>query len=135
MLRLAWVFDLLRNRKPTTGMSPRIGGCARLRVFVSRMRPASTAVLPSRTHVRLEAGFQPGWIYRLQYTASEPLILGLGQIVVRDLVDFFRRRPADDRGTANPLAGTVDISIDILQRLRSRAGLSEPLLKSPRVSR
>jgi hypothetical protein len=71
-------------------------------------RSQEQAVLPSRTHVRLEAGFQPGWIYRLQYTASEPLILGLGQIVVRDLVDFFRRRPADDRGTANPLAGTVD---------------------------
>ena len=38
-------------------------------------------------------------------------------------------------GDTRALAGTVDISIDILQRLRSRAGISEPLLKSPLISR
>jgi acyl homoserine lactone synthase len=38
-------------------------------------------------------------------------------------------------GDTRALAGTVDISVDILQRLRSRAGLSEPLLKSPQISR
>lgn len=38
-------------------------------------------------------------------------------------------------GDTRALAGTVDISIDILQRLRSRAGLSEPLLKSLLISR
>lgn len=38
-------------------------------------------------------------------------------------------------GDTRALAGTVDISIDILQRLRSRAGLSESLLKSTLISR
>jgi len=38
-------------------------------------------------------------------------------------------------GDTRALAGTVDISVEILQRLRSRAGLSEPLLKSPLISR
>lgn len=38
-------------------------------------------------------------------------------------------------GDTRALAGTVDLSIDILQRLRSRAGISEPLLKSPLISR
>lgn len=38
-------------------------------------------------------------------------------------------------GDTRALAGTVDISVDILKRLRSRAGISQPLLKSPILSR
>lgn len=71
-------------------------------------RTPETAIFPSATHIRLRSGFEPGWIYRLHYTAQDPLILGLGQVVVRDLVDFFRQQPADALGAANPLAGNIE---------------------------
>lgn len=66
------------------------------------------AIIPSDVHVRLPAGFEPGWIYELDYEGRDPLVLGLGHVAVRDLVAFLRRRAADDRGTANPLAGALD---------------------------
>ena len=48
------------------------------------------AIVPSHTHIYLPAGFEPGWIYELVYTARDPLVLGLGHIAVRDLVSFLR---------------------------------------------
>ena len=35
------------------------------------------AVVPSERHIFLPAGFQPGWIYELLYTAKDPLVHGL----------------------------------------------------------
>lgn len=71
-------------------------------------RTPEHAVFASPTHIRLEKGFEPGWIYRLHYTARDPLVLGLGQVVVRDLVDFFKRNTTDELGTPSPLAGMID---------------------------
>ncbi len=48
-------------------------------------------------------GFRPGWIYELIYTATEPLVFGLGFAAVRDLVDFLRHGERDTDGTSNPL--------------------------------
>lgn len=59
------------------------------------------AVVPSDRHVHLPSGFQPGWIYELLYTARDPKVMGLGHLVVRDAVSFFKH----DRGDANPLRG------------------------------
>lgn len=64
---------------------------------------AQGQIIPSATHLYLQDGFRPGWIYELIYTATEPLVLGLGFAVVRDLVDFFRYRDRDAEGTINPL--------------------------------
>jgi hypothetical protein len=64
---------------------------------------AQGQIVPSATHLYLQDGFRPGWIYELIYTATEPLVLGLGFAVVRDLVDFFRYRDRDAEGTSNPL--------------------------------
>jgi hypothetical protein len=61
------------------------------------------AIVPSDTHVYLRGGFEPGWIYELIYEARDPLILGLGQIVIRDVVDFLKTRDTDDGHNPNPL--------------------------------
>ncbi|BBK40836.1 hypothetical protein STVA_08560 [Allostella vacuolata] len=65
---------------------------------------AEQAIIPSETHVHLPAGFQPGWIYELVYTARDPRVHGLGHVAVRDLVSFLKHEP----GEANPLAGGID---------------------------
>jgi hypothetical protein len=63
---------------------------------------AEHAVAPSNRHIFLPAGFKPGWIYELLYTAKDPLVHGLGHVAVRDFISFLKY----DRSEANPLAGT-----------------------------
>ena len=64
---------------------------------------AAGNVVPSATNCHLPGGFRPGWIYELIYTAKDPLVLGLGFVGVRDLIDFLRHADADAAGQANPL--------------------------------
>jgi hypothetical protein len=59
------------------------------------------ALVPSDRHIYLPAGFQPGWIYELLYTARDPKVMGLGHVVVRDAISFLKY----DRSDANPLRG------------------------------
>ncbi len=61
---------------------------------------AETAVVASDSHIHIPAGFEPGWIYELIYTGKDPLVMGLGHLVVRDLASFLKY----DRSAANPLA-------------------------------
>ena len=63
---------------------------------------AERAVVASDRHIFLPAGFQPGWIYELMYTAKDPLVHGLGHVAVRDFISFLKY----DRSEANPLRGT-----------------------------
>ncbi len=65
---------------------------------------ADSALVPSREHIHLRDGFEPGWIYELVYDGHAPLVLGLGHAAVRDLVSFLRY----DEGSGNPLAFGVD---------------------------
>ena len=58
---------------------------------------------PSPRHCYLPAGFRPGWIYELIYTAKNPLVMGLGFTGVRDLLAFLQHADVDADGTANPL--------------------------------
>ena len=58
---------------------------------------------PSAVHCHVPAGFRPGWIHELLYTARDPLVLGLGFAGVRDLVDFLHHADEDAAGQANPL--------------------------------
>ena len=67
-----------------------------------------SALVESRTHIHIPGGFEPGWIYELVYTASEPRVHGLGHVVVRDLVSFLKHAARDDAGSANPLEGRID---------------------------
>lgn len=64
-----------------------------------------TALVPSPTHIWLEGGFRPGWIYELLYEAKDPMVLGLGFVAVRDCLAFLRNEPDE---AVNPLAARVD---------------------------
>src|SRR5690606_5548994 len=62
---------------------------------------AEQAIIASDQHIYLPAGFEPGWIYELVYTARDPLALDLGFAALRDLVSSLR----NDDSPANPLSG------------------------------
>ena len=68
----------------------------------ARQGPGGKPV-PSAKHICLEAGFNPGWIYELVYTAKNPTVMGLGFTGVRDLISFFVHGESDIEGTSNPL--------------------------------
>jgi len=63
-----------------------------------------SAVVPSAHHIHLPDGFEPGWIYELVYTAREPRVMGLGHVVVRDLLSFLKHGGEE----AAALVGPVD---------------------------
>lgn len=58
---------------------------------------------PSPAHCHYPAGFEPGWLYELVYTAKNPPVLGLGFTGLRDLIAFLRYDETDTAGTPNPL--------------------------------
>ena len=58
---------------------------------------------PSATDLYYPAGFRPGWIYEVIYTARDPQVLGLGFAAVRDLLDVLRYDSVDASGMENPL--------------------------------
>ena len=64
-------------------------------------KQAEFAVAASDWHIYYPAGFNPGWIYELIYTAKDPKVMGIGHVAVRDFVSFLKY----DRTDANPLLG------------------------------
>lgn len=48
-------------------------------------------------------GYDDGAIYEFIYSATNPIVMGLGFAAVRDVVSFLRHRAADDLATPNPL--------------------------------
>ncbi len=70
--------------------------------FGAETKVIERAVVPSGWHIHYPAGFKPGWIYELIYTAKDPKVMGLGHAAVRDCVSFLKY----DRSGANPLRGT-----------------------------
>lgn len=53
--------------------------------------------------VRLRGGFHSGLLYEFLYQGKDPIVLGLGFAITRDVVSFLRYQITDDNGTANPL--------------------------------
>ena len=47
--------------------------------------------------------FESGMLYEFTYTGKNPLVLGLGFAITRDVVSFFRYQTTDDTGAPNPL--------------------------------
>jgi len=60
-------------------------------------------VKPSFKDLYLRNGFKPGHIYEFIYPAKNPLVLGLGFAVARDLISFLRYETRDAAGKPNPL--------------------------------
>ena len=58
---------------------------------------------PDDRKICYPAGFKPGHLYELIYRAKNPLVLGLGLAVARDLGAFLKIRDKDDAGTPNPV--------------------------------
>ncbi|HSE91006.1 MAG TPA: alpha/beta hydrolase domain-containing protein [Candidatus Binatia bacterium] len=67
-------------------------------------RTGREALRPSAQDLYLRSSFKPGHIYEFIYPAKNPLVLGLGFAIVRDLVSFLRYEMTDARGKPNPLA-------------------------------
>lgn len=61
-------------------------------------------ITPSTEDLYLRSGLKPGHIYEFIYLAKDPLVLGLGFAVVRDLVSFLRYETKDGSGQPNLLA-------------------------------
>ncbi|HXE63024.1 MAG TPA: alpha/beta hydrolase domain-containing protein [Bryobacteraceae bacterium] len=66
---------------------------------------------PDSTKICLKDGFEPDRMYRVVYTAKDPLVLAIGAAATRDIVSFFRYASQDDAGTANPLGAKIHHSI------------------------
>lgn len=69
---------------------------------------AERALIPSEIHIHMPAGFEPGWIYELVYTAKDPRVLGLGHVAMRDFASFLKYETSDGRGAGNPVAGGIE---------------------------
>jgi hypothetical protein len=62
---------------------------------------------PDPSKICLKNGIDPSSEYLLQYTAKDPLVLGIGYAATRDLNSFLRYADKDDSGTPSPLAGQI----------------------------
>lgn len=93
--------DSTREDIPATAWSfaRYVGAGAPTRTVVDEFRGNEQLIEPSHTHIFLHAGFHRGWIYELEYTAADPLVLGLALPAVRDLLSFLRH----DTTATNPL--------------------------------
>jgi hypothetical protein len=65
-------------------------------------------VVPDPGYLTVTTGFEPGWLYELVYTATNPRIAGLGLAAIRDVVAFFRYEKTDRADFPNPLYKVVD---------------------------
>jgi hypothetical protein len=52
--------------------------------------PRSAWKIVEGTHVSMEAGFEPGKVYEIVYTAKDPALVGLGPAAIRDLISFLK---------------------------------------------
>lgn len=59
------------------------------------------------THVYLAKGFEPGAVYEVMYTTNFAPVIGLGLLMTRDAVSFFRHANAEQ---GNPLAGQISVA-------------------------
>jgi hypothetical protein len=55
-----------------------------------RTVPRTAWKIVEGTHVSIEAGFEPGKIYEIVYTAKDPALVGLGPAAIRDLISFLK---------------------------------------------
>jgi alpha/beta hydrolase family protein len=73
--------------------------------------PGLPTALPVRVCLGNGRSFDPAKLYQLTYTVKDPYVLGAGTAAFRDVGSFFRYAAADDAGTANPLAGSINKAI------------------------
>jgi hypothetical protein len=62
------------------------------------------SLVPTTTDICLFDGFRADRLYELIYPAKNPIVMGLGYAVTRDIGSFLRYETHDDAGNPNPLA-------------------------------
>ena len=86
---------------------------ASARLTVRAHTDAPVTVLPasawryldaSRIEVTRPKGFDAGAIYRFEYQARDPRVMGLGMAALRDVTSYLKSGAPDQAGNANPLA-------------------------------
>ena len=55
-----------------------------------RTVPRDAWHIEDRTRIVMPAGFEPGKLYELVYSAQDPVVVGLGPTAVRDLISFLK---------------------------------------------
>ena len=68
---------------------------------------------PNPNWICLKNGFNPNLEYEMAYTATNPLVLGVGFVAFRDLAAFLRYGTTAPGGGSNPIAGTVTKAITV----------------------
>jgi alpha/beta hydrolase family protein len=58
--------------------------------------PRSAWKVVEGTHISMDAGFEPGRIYEIVYTAKDPALVGLGPAAIRDLISFLKYGNGDN---------------------------------------
>ncbi|RYU97093.1 alpha/beta hydrolase domain-containing protein [Emticicia agri] len=66
---------------------------------------------PSTTQISVKGGFDPNYIYELDYTAKNPLVLGLGFAATRDIVSFFRYAQQADNLLMNQTKAAIGVGV------------------------
>lgn len=54
------------------------------------------SIISSSVEISMKNGFQPGNIYELTYMAENPVVSGLGLLVIRDIISYMKYNPACD---------------------------------------
>ncbi len=67
------------------------------------------SLVPTTTDICLFDGFRADKLYELIYPAKNPMVMGLGYAVTRDIGSFLRYQTHDDVGNPNPLASSPTI--------------------------
>jgi len=89
----------VRDTVPGTGAA-----IAPSRWAFGRCPAGPASLVPSMTDICLFDGFRADKLYQLIYPARNPMVMGLGYAVTRDLGSFLRYQAMDEFGNANPLA-------------------------------
>src|SRR5205823_4063505 len=77
-----------------------------------RCQTGAASLVPTTTDICVFDGFKVDRIYELIYPAKNPMVMGLGYAVTRDVASFLRNQPRDDAGNPNPLAlGATNVGI------------------------
>jgi hypothetical protein len=69
-----------------------------------RCQTGPASLVPTARDLCVFDGFKLDRVYELTYPAKNPIVLGLGYAVTRDLASFLRYQTRDDSGNPNPLA-------------------------------
>jgi len=70
-------------------------------------KDGTLGVQPSPFDICLFEGFAVDRLYELTYPAKNPVVMGLGYAVTRDVISFLRYEPADAAGNANPVGSSI----------------------------